>query len=151
MELMICRTEEPSEMDLLMKRMFIPFKEVETKPEKQTVTSELIDEIINASKPPEHVTGKQPEEIQCAADIQTRLQSMLGVDLAGYFNVNVSIRERDSIVRLLFKGTALGIGANVSVLRATQDALLGGLVPSLKQLQRDLNRILEILPWTGGK
>lgn len=144
--------EIENDMDLLMERMRIPAKSEEPKTELITtrVTREIIDEIINTGSPLYGPTGQHPDEIKHAIEIQTQLRNILGIDLAGYFDVEVSLRNRDSVVRLLYKGTALGIGAGKEITKAKHDAIVG-IVPSLKQLQQDLNKTLEVLPWVGAE
>jgi hypothetical protein len=143
--------ETKSEMDLLMERMFISNQKEEPKSEllnaETRVTREIIDEILNASSPPWHETGQHPMEIRHSIEIQTILRNTLGIDLAGYFDVEVSLRDRDAIVRLFYKGNALGVGANRDTKRAMKDALEVGILPSLKQLQKDLEKIIEKIPF----
>jgi hypothetical protein len=143
-----------SEMKLLMEKMFIPFKE-EPKSEviniETGVTREIIDEILSASSPPGYSTGQQPEELQHSITIQTQLRNILGTDLAGYFDAEVSLRDRDAIVRIFYKASALGIGVKTGrdLETALKDAINVGMVPALKQLQFDLTKILAKLPWAS--
>lgn len=140
--------EIENDMDLLMERMRIPAKSEELKTELITtrVTREIIDEIINAGDGP---TGEHPEEAKHSIEIQAQLRELLGIDLAGYFDVEVNLRARDSVVKLFYKGGALGIGASKDIAKAAHDALTG-IVPSLRQLQKDLTKTLETLPWVGA-
>jgi hypothetical protein len=143
-----------TDMDLLMARMRVPTKEKESPKFEVTnistrVTREPIDRIIDLHQ---RTTQEiHPEEHKYSVEILGQLKDILGVDLAGYFDVEVSIRDKDAVVRLFYKGNALGVGVHKSTATALADAIGYGVVPSLKQLQRDLKEILEKLPWIGAK
>jgi hypothetical protein len=141
-----------TDMDLLMARMRVPIKEKESPKFEVTnistrVTREPVVKIVDLHTP----TTILPEEHKYSVEILGQLKDILGVDLAGYFDVEVSIRDKDAVVRLFYKGNALGVGVHKSTAAALSDAIGYGVVPSLKQLQRDLKEILKKLPWIGAK
>lgn len=142
--------EKKSDMDVLMDRMRItPSGNPKTELLKVSVTKDVIDDILNAGRHPGGV-GQHPQEVSKSIEIQTQLRDVLGVDLAGYFDAEVSLRDRDAIVRVFYRGHALGIGVGDenNLVKPFKDAINAGIIPSLKQLHTDLDKILKALNWS---
>ena len=139
---------EQSDMDILMDRMRVT-PGAKTELLQVTVTRDVTDDILNAGRPTGDV-GPHPSEVSKSVEIQTQLRNILGVDLAGYFDAEFSLRDRDAIVRVFFRGHALGIGVGEesNLTKPLKDAISAGIIPSLKQLHGDLDKILEALNWS---
>lgn len=141
--------EKKSDMDTLMDSMRVPVGgpavfNIQPEPtEMFLVTNEIIQEVINAGEP-EIPKISNPFTV----GIQRRMRQLLGVDLAGYFKVEVHNRPKDSVVNLLFKASTLGIGVGkgANIAEAWKDAVVSGMIPSLKSLREDVDKLISLLP-----
>ena len=90
-----------------------------------------------------------PTETPCSESmiqgVITRMQNMFGIELAGYFNVDANLRDRDAVIRIFYKGHALGVGVSKTVDGALDQALHTTILPTLKTVKNDLDHILSKL------
>ena len=78
-------------------------------------------------------------------NIITKIHNMFGIKLAGYFNVDANLRDKDVVVKIFYRGHTLGVGVSKTVEEAVDHALHTTIKPTLTGVRDDLNQILEKL------